>query len=72
MLLYSPTLLRGVFDKIETIEHRFRYTYYCLQFKESMMRWLWRSRERIAMETYHPEKLLVWLHHHDYDSLERW
>jgi len=37
-----------------------------------MMRWLWRSRERIAMETYHPEKLLVWLHHHDYDSLERW
>ena len=36
------------------------------------MNWLWRSREKIAMEKYHPDKLIQLLEHNPYDILDSW
>ena len=72
MPVYDPVLLKEAFDTIKSIEQRFRYSYYCLKLKEKMINWLWRIRERIAIETYHPDRLMEWLAVHDYDSLDGW
>jgi hypothetical protein len=70
--MFKPSILKTTFEAIRLIEHRFRTTYYCLKLKERLMVWLWRVRERIAVQTYHPDKLVEWLNHHDYDSLDHW
>jgi len=68
----NPIVLRTTFEKIEDLEERFRYTYYCLKVKERALKWIWRIREKLAMEQYHPDRLMEWLTVHDYDSLESW
>ena len=68
----NPIILRTTFEKIEEIEERFRYTYYCLKVKEKALKWIWRTREKIAMEHYHPDRLMEWISVHGYDSLEGW
>jgi hypothetical protein len=68
----NPIILRNAFELIEDIEERFRYTYYCLKVKERALKWIWRIREKLAIEKYHPDRLVEWLKDHDYDSLEGW
>jgi len=68
----DPTIIKMTFERIRSIEYRFRFHYYCLKLKERFMNWMWRSRETIAMEKYHPDHLIEWLSHHDYDTLDRW
>jgi hypothetical protein len=65
--LFRLELAERVFDlRVPSIFH------YCLKLKEKFMNWMWRSRETIAMEKYHPDHLVEWLSHHDYDTLDRW
>lgn len=68
----DPKIIKSAFETIQSIEKRFRYAYYCLKLKERMMTWLWRSRENIAIKKYHPDNLIEWLSHHDYDTLDHW
>lgn len=68
----EPTIIKMAFERIRSIEYIFRFHYYCLKLKEKLVNWMWRSRENIAMKKYHPEHLVEWLSHHDYDTLEHW
>ena len=67
----NPELVKGTFERIKQIEGRFKYTYYCVNLKEGLMKWLWKSREKIAMEKYHPDKLVEILKN-GYDALDDW
>jgi hypothetical protein len=68
----KPNIIKSAFEAIQRIEKQFRYSYYCLKVKERILRWLWRSRENIAIKKYHPDNLIEWLSHHDYDSIDSW
>ena len=67
----NPERVKGTFERIKQIEGRFKYTYYCLNLKEGLMKWLWKSQEKIAMEKYHPDKLVEILKN-GYDALDYW
>ena len=69
--IYCATIIRYAFEHIKRIESNFKYTYYCLNLKEGLMRWLWRAREKIAMEKYHPDNLVEILKN-GYDALDEW
>ena len=69
--IYCATIIRSAFERIKRIESNFKYTYYCLNLKEGLMRWLWRAREKIAMEKYHPDNLVEILKN-GYDALDEW
>ena len=69
--LTNPELIKGSFERIKEIEHTFKYTYYCLSLKDRLVRWLWIAREKIAMEKYHPDKLVEILKN-GYDALDDW
>ena len=68
----KPNIIKSAFDSIQKIESRFRYSYYCLKLKTRMMKWLWIIRENLAIKKYHPDNLVEWLTHHEYDSLDHW
>jgi hypothetical protein len=69
--VYYTFIISYAFEHIKRIESNFKYTYYCLNLKEGLMRWLWRTREKIAMEKYHPDKLVEILKN-GYDALDDW
>ena len=69
--VYSAPIIRSAFKHIKQIEGRFKYTYYCLNLKEGLLRWLWRARENIAMKKYHPDNLVEILKN-GYDALDEW
>jgi len=64
-------IIRYAFERIKEIEYSFKYTYYCLSLKDRLVRWLWIAREKIAMEKYHPDKLVEILKN-GYDALDDW
>ena len=69
--VYYTFIISYAFEHIKRIESRFKYIYYCLNLKEGLMRWLWRAREKIAMEKYHPDNLVEILKN-GYDALDEW
>jgi hypothetical protein len=56
--------------------NKFKYTYNCLKCKIQFMKWLWKMRERRAIELYHPSnliKLLNTVSEEEVDeTLEKW
>jgi len=69
--VYYTFIISYAFEHIKRIESNFKYTYYCLKLKKVVMRWLWKARENIAMEKYHPDKLVEILKN-GYDALDDW
>ena len=69
--VHAAFMIRYAFERIKQIEYSFKYTYYCLNLKEGLVRWLWKSREKIAMEKYHPDNLVEILKN-GYDALDEW
>jgi hypothetical protein len=69
--IYCATIIRSAFEHIKRIVSNFKYTYYCLKLKKVLMSWLWKARENIAMEKYHPDKLVEILKN-GYDALDYW
>lgn len=56
--------------------NKFKYTYNCLKCKTQFMKWLWKTKERMAREIYHPSnliKLLNTVSEEEVDeALEKW
>jgi len=68
----KPYMIKEAFQKITEIKKRFCYHYFCFKLKKRFMNWLWIIREKIAMEKYHPDKLIQLLQDNPYDILDSW
>jgi Leucine-rich repeat (LRR) protein len=55
---FMNTIVARDISRIINKINKFKYAYNCVKFKIQFMKWLWKTREKIAIKLYHPSNLI--------------